>query len=233
MNKPTMPKAAGSRKKKPHEIEPWYKRYPLDIYEDTRDLKPDERGLYNDCLDLIYMAAGPIADDDRRLAHKMHVDIKVWRRIRRTLLATGKLYITCGKLMNKRCKEVLDERKLQLALMGRQVEPNSEVAPDLFGNANEINGDMASRSTDSDSERERESTSLRVIIGGRGRHISSEALQEAADLFTQAGLKIDKYELQSEFWAWPKSATAVHLDQAFLGFAGRRLTNAIKKKSQQ
>lgn len=244
MSKPTMPKGSRGRKKKPHEVEPWYKRYPRDWFEDTRDLKLDERGAYNDIIDLIYMTGGPIRDDARALAFRLHCDARVWTRIRRRLLAEGFLYIvheaTCGKLMNKRCAEVLAERQLQLAYMGRSGEPSPEVPPDLFGNPNEINGGMASRSTDSDSDSEREkessTTPLRVIPGGRAqRRVSQEALDEAAELYRLAGLHIDQDKLktlEADFWAWPKSAEARYVDASFKGFAGRKASDLAKARKR-
>lgn len=216
-------------KKKPHEIEPWFKCYPKDWLEATYDLKPEEQGLFYRVCMHIYDLGGPLNDDIRSMARRMNVDYRVWKRVRGKLLAEGFLYITCGKLMNKRCAEVMAERQLQLSYMGRSAVATPDVPPDLFGNPNDFNGGRASRSTDSDSERERESTSLRVITGGRGRHISPQALQEAADLFAAAGLKVDKYELEKDFWNWPKSATAVYVDASFLGFAGRRVSNDLKK----
>lgn len=57
----------------------------------TRNLEPDERGLYWDCCALIYSRGGPIADDERWLAKALAVDVRTWRRVRAALLKAEKL----------------------------------------------------------------------------------------------------------------------------------------------
>lgn len=141
-------------KRKPHNTDPWYKRYPRDFYEDTRDLKPDERGLYNDLLDLIYMAGGPLADDDRLLSYKMHVHIGVWRRVRKRLLATGKLFLNRGQIMNKRAKEVLATRDTERAAMGYRGGDSLPSQGELFKNSNDFNGGLRASSTELESQKE-------------------------------------------------------------------------------
>lgn len=142
------------RKRRPHEADPWYKRYPRDFQDDTRELKPDERGLYNDILDLIYMAGGPVPDDDRTLAHRMHVHIETWRKIRRKLLAKGKLFLTNGHLMNKRAKEVLATRAAERVAMGqRGGQPPSDswaTQGELFKKSNDSNAPRRASSQDVD-----------------------------------------------------------------------------------
>ena len=155
------------KKRKSHETDPWYKRYARDFFDDTRDLTPEQRGLYNDAIDMIYMIEGPIKDDDRILSHRMCVDVRTWRRVRKTLLATGKLYLTRGCLFNKRAKEVLAIREMERKLMGRSAGDRArigrrsagdrpEVGPDLFENINEINDDFRARSEEAEAERELE-----------------------------------------------------------------------------
>lgn len=171
MSKPTMPKAIRPRKKKPHEVEPWYRRYPRDWMEDTRELKLPERGAYNDIIDMIYMTGGPIPGDDQYIAHRLHVHVNTWRPIRRRLLHGGFLYVTCGKLMNKRCKEIIEERQRQLNAMGRGGSQRPDTPPDLFEIDSDYNGPDTSRSVRSDQEEDSEidqrKFAPRVIEGGR------------------------------------------------------------------
>lgn len=141
------------RKRRPHEADPWYKRYARDFYDDTRDLKPDERGLYNDIIDLIYMAGGPLADDDRLLSYKMHVHIGVWRRIRKRLLATGKLYLNRGHLMNKRAKEILAIREAERVAMGCRGGDSPSSQGELFKITNDFNGDVRASCTELESQK--------------------------------------------------------------------------------
>jgi uncharacterized protein YdaU (DUF1376 family) len=143
-----------SKKRKSHQTDPWYKRYPRDYYEDTRELKLDERGAYSDILDLIYMAEGPIPDDLRSIAFKLHCDLRQWKRIRGRLLALGKLFLVGGKLHNKRARDLLKTRAEERAAMGRnkaELGDSSGVAnADLFENVIDFNASRRARSTESD-----------------------------------------------------------------------------------
>lgn len=217
------------RKRRPHESAPWYKRYARDFYEDTRDLKLDERGAYNDIIDLIYMAEGPIKDDLWAIAHRLHCDVKIWKRIRKTLLANGKLYITRGQLMNKRAREVLHLRDVERRSKGRTPLPSANVGPDLFENPNDINGRLRVNSTESDIESERRSDRSfepRVIDGGKAtrpaqlpRYVSEEALDQVRTIAPGW----DRQELLRRFTNWKGSKNAEYIDQAFLGWV-RKVT---------
>lgn len=216
------------RKRKCHETDPWYKRYARDFFEDTRELTPEQRGLYNDAVDLIYMAEGPIGDDDRLLAHKMCVDVRTWRRVRKTLLATGKLYITRGQLFNKRAKEVLDRREIERRSMGRSAGGRPEVGPDLFENINDSNAPVRATSTDQDrsdqksqkKDHQDRSFEPRVIDGGKSqpartvRFVSQDALDQVRTLAPGW----DRQMLLKKFMDWPKSKEAIDMDKAFLGW---------------
>jgi uncharacterized protein YdaU (DUF1376 family) len=152
--------ASEPRKRKPHQADPWYKRYPRDFHDDTRVLTLAERGAYGDILDLIYMAEGPIPDEEGYLAHKLHCHKLSWRPIRRRLLALGFLYITRGQLMNKRAGEVLKTRKDERIAMGsrgdsREVQPRLDVG--LEKNIIDFNAHLRASSTESESDQERES----------------------------------------------------------------------------
>lgn len=167
----------GSEGKPPRKPQPdaWYKRYPRDFYEGTRGLKLDERGAYSDILDLIYMNGGPLKDDERAIAYQLHVDPRVWRRIRGRLLAVGKLFLVNGHIHNKRARDSLKERHAERQSMGvrrpqlgasyelaktvgnAQLGASYELAePDLFESCNDFNGPARPRSTESDSQKERE-----------------------------------------------------------------------------
>lgn len=141
----------------------WYKRFARDYYEGTRELKLDERGAYSDILDMIYMAGGPIKDDERLIAYKMHVDVRTWRRIRKRLLALGKLYLVRGYLHNARAKSVLDQREVDRRSMGDRGLAKPDVQVDLFKNHNEINGNSRASSTESDRQKEEVESESNII----------------------------------------------------------------------
>lgn len=226
------------RKRKPHEVDAWYKRYPKDFYDDTRELKPDERGLYNDIVDLIYMAGGPLKDDERSLAYKMHVDIKLWRRIRKRLLAGGWLFIIRGHLHNKRAKEILATREAERRSMGRRGQAKPYVQGNLFENPNDINVDSRASSPDQDqsdqkNQKEDQDRSFepRVIDGGKSRpalvprYVTEDALDKVKDIAPG----YDRQELLRRYMRWEGSKKADNPDAAFLGWV-RGVVERDKKK---
>lgn len=142
-----------SRKRRPHESAPWYKRYPRDFFDATRCLTGEQRGYFNDVCDLIYMNDGPIADDSRHLAFRLCVDLRVWKRVRNVLLAHGFLYIVHGKLMNKRCKEVLAERQVERRCSAQEPKLGAHLEKSSF----DFNGP---KSVEVESESEVDSTTL-------------------------------------------------------------------------
>lgn len=80
----------------------WYKRDPSAALNGMMELTLEERGAYNTVLDLIYSRDGNLADDDRFIAGWMRVDLRVWKRIRSTLIERGKLFVADGILRNER-----------------------------------------------------------------------------------------------------------------------------------
>lgn len=141
--------------------DPWYKRYAREYHEGTRELKLHERGAYSDILDLIYMAGGPIKDDERAIAHRLYVDVRTWRPIRKRLLALGKLYIVRGYLYNAKAKEVLDQREIDRRSMGDRsgigrgsAGDRPGITPDLFESSNDFNASNRATSTDVDDKKE-------------------------------------------------------------------------------
>jgi uncharacterized protein YdaU (DUF1376 family) len=100
----------------------WYKRNVDAALAGMAELTLEERGAYNTVLDLIYSKQGNLQDDDRYLAGWLRCDIRVWRRIRKRLIALEKLYIHGGCLHNKRADRELDaaqHRALSAAEAGR------------------------------------------------------------------------------------------------------------------
>lgn len=90
---------------------PWFKLYVEAWLEDTRELTPEQRGIYFDCLCLIYKYDKALPKSDAWMAHQLHVNAKVWRRIRGTLLDRGMLVENATGYMNKRSEAELEERR--------------------------------------------------------------------------------------------------------------------------
>ena len=83
----------------------WYKRDPRAALVGVMELNLEERGAYNTVLDLIYVHDGAMHDDDQLIAGWLHVDIRVWKRLRARLLSLGKLYVHAGCLRNERADD--------------------------------------------------------------------------------------------------------------------------------
>lgn len=87
----------------------WYKRDPSAALNGMMELNLEERGAYNTVLDLIYSRDGNLPDDDRFIAGWLRVDVRVWKRIKSTLITREKLFIADGLLRNERADvEVLE-----------------------------------------------------------------------------------------------------------------------------
>ncbi|HJR56679.1 MAG TPA: YdaU family protein [Rhizomicrobium sp.] len=80
----------------------WYKRDGAAFIGETMGLSLEEKGAYSLCLDLIYSQGGPIQDDARWLAGVCGISVRKWALLRARLIATGKLFLEGGKLMNAR-----------------------------------------------------------------------------------------------------------------------------------
>lgn len=79
----------------------WYKRDPEAALRGMQTLSLELRGAYNTVLDLIYSRDGNLPDDDRFIAGFLGVDVRVWKRLKGSLIDAGKLYIEAGMLRNE------------------------------------------------------------------------------------------------------------------------------------
>lgn len=87
----------------------WYKRDPTRALKGMMELTLEQRGAYNTVLDLIYAHDNELRDDDRFIAGWLRVDVRVWRRLRTTLISCGKLYVRDGLIHNEKADvEVLE-----------------------------------------------------------------------------------------------------------------------------
>lgn len=98
----------------------WYARDPRAALAGMMELSLEERGAYNTLLDLIYCHDGAIDDELYSVAGWLRVNVRVWSRIRKRLIDTGKLYSKDGKLHNERAdieiaKAILRASQLEVA----------------------------------------------------------------------------------------------------------------------
>lgn len=101
--------------------DPWFKCFPSDWIEATRSLTPEQRGIYFDCLCLIYQFGKPLPDDDKWMSHQLHISTRLWRSVRDALVAAGKLVKTDEGYTNERAEFELDSRS-------KQARTNAEIA---------------------------------------------------------------------------------------------------------
>ena len=87
---------------------PFYKRYPGDFAMGTRDLTLEERGAYNDVLDLMYDKGRPIPDEPRWISGFLGISPRKWGQIRASLIAAGKLVERGEYLSNPRFERELE-----------------------------------------------------------------------------------------------------------------------------
>jgi len=80
----------------------WYKRDPSAALNGMMELTLEERGAFNTVLDLIYSRDGNLPDDEHFIAGWLRVDVRIWRRIRASLITRGKLFVADGALRNER-----------------------------------------------------------------------------------------------------------------------------------
>lgn len=94
----------------------WYKRDPKRALHGMRNLSLEERGAYNTVLDLIYAHDDRLVDDDFDMAHACRCDIRVWRRLKASLIAKQKISIKDGYIKDDVATSEVD------AALGRVVQ---------------------------------------------------------------------------------------------------------------
>jgi len=106
----------------------WYKRDPDAALAGFFELSLEERGAYGTVIDLIYSRANDLPDDDRFIAGWLGADVRVWKRIKKRLVATGKIKISNGKITNKRATSEILKGLHRIAVAseaGRTSRPKS------------------------------------------------------------------------------------------------------------
>lgn len=81
---------------------PWYKRNPADWLGATRELTLEERGAYNDLLELMYLRDRPIPDDPRFIAGQLGISPRKWGVIRQALIDADKVILRGDYISNDR-----------------------------------------------------------------------------------------------------------------------------------
>jgi uncharacterized protein YdaU (DUF1376 family) len=92
---------------------PWFKCFPTDWLEGTRGLTPEQRGVYFDCLCLLYRTEKPLPFDDKWMSFQLLISPRRWRTIRNALVALGKLVKTEQGYVNNRAENEIEDRVKQ------------------------------------------------------------------------------------------------------------------------
>jgi hypothetical protein len=76
-----------------------YLRFPNNFFMGTRMLTLEERGAFNDLLDLYLARDGDLPDHPRQRAYDLAIDQRIWSRIRKQLIEAGKIEIKDGIIL--------------------------------------------------------------------------------------------------------------------------------------
>lgn len=133
-----------ARKPKTYQLT-WYPRHMERALEGMRDLKPDERGVYNTILDLIYLRSDQLVDHDQRIAVECNCGLRAYRTIKATLMEAGKLYLETVDgvefLRNPAAREEVSTALIRLVAKANAGVSSADKRAQLSGKSNEINAD--------------------------------------------------------------------------------------------
>lgn len=102
---------------------PWNLR---DFLKGVQGLRPDEIGIYAIILNLLYDTMGQLRDDDRYIAGHCKCEIRYYRKLRQSLIDSGKVFEADGYLYNNRAMAEIAKfcetakRKREAALLREQ-----------------------------------------------------------------------------------------------------------------
>ena len=72
----------------------FYKREPDNFAGGVGELTLEQIGAYTLLIDLLYARDGLVPNDDAKVSLMLHLDIRLWRRMKRELIAAGKVHLT-------------------------------------------------------------------------------------------------------------------------------------------
>lgn len=84
-----------------------YLRHPDNYLTGTRRLSLEERGAYADIIDLYISRDGDLPDDDRGMAYDLACDMRIWRRVKASLIEVGKIEIEGGFIVPRGARTTL------------------------------------------------------------------------------------------------------------------------------
>jgi uncharacterized protein YdaU (DUF1376 family) len=90
-----------------------------DYITGTMGMQLEEEGAYMRFLMRLYQRGKPLPDDDRFMATCMSLSVRVWKRVKESLIAVGKIIRKCGGLTNARFEK---ERQQRADIVKKQAE---------------------------------------------------------------------------------------------------------------
>jgi uncharacterized protein YdaU (DUF1376 family) len=78
----------------------FYPRDPDAFFAGTAGMTLEQIGAYTLILDRLYSLDGVMADDDAEMAHALHLDPRLWNRIKRELITKGKIRVTTDGMLD-------------------------------------------------------------------------------------------------------------------------------------
>lgn len=103
----------------------------------------EERGAYNTILDLIYSRRNRLFNDDDDLRKWLACDVRVWKRIKASLIAKEKIYIDGEFIRNKTADDELKSRGYK---NDTQAYPQNNPQDDLFAQNDPVSEKMSGTS---------------------------------------------------------------------------------------
>jgi uncharacterized protein YdaU (DUF1376 family) len=90
---------------------PYFNKYAEDWLNGVRRMSPEQRGVYETLLCLMYASGREIDDDDAGNAHECFCSVRTYRRIKSELIALGKIWVVDGKIGNGRASNELAKQQ--------------------------------------------------------------------------------------------------------------------------
>ena len=124
---------------------PWFKFFPKDWLEGTRILTPEQRGIYADCIAILYQTEQPIPICDKRASYRLEISVRLWQSVKRALLDAGKLKETPDGYVNERVIAELDSRAAQSRAKSESAASRERTKREKEKNKNENKEEKAQR----------------------------------------------------------------------------------------
>jgi uncharacterized protein YdaU (DUF1376 family) len=78
----------------------YYSRDPDAAFAGMAGMNLEQIGAYNLIIDLLYSRDGLVPDDDDEISRILHIDPRVWKRVKGELLAMGKIRTTIDGMLD-------------------------------------------------------------------------------------------------------------------------------------